>query len=138
VIAVILLGVFCVVTVPAMIAWDLNGYIVGMSISVCVEIGLRAHFLRRMFTGFSIWRHLFRAFAPSVPAVAVVLIARYLGPEVRTESEAILEFCLYVATTIAATLVIERRLLREVGGYITGRKDAAANGVPADSAFAGP
>jgi O-antigen/teichoic acid export membrane protein len=136
-IAVILLGVFCVITVPAMFAWELNGYIVGMSISVCIEIGLRAYYLRRMFTGFSIWRHLIRAFAPSVPAVAVVLLARYLGPEARTEGEAILELCLYVATTVAATLVIERRLLREVGGYVTGRKDAAA-GVPADSAFAGP
>jgi len=123
VIALVLLGVFGAITVPAMIAWGLDGYIVGTSISVCVEIGLRAHYLRRLFSGFSIWRHLVRAFAPIVPAVAVVLIARYAGPDVRTEGQAILELCLYVAATIAATLFFERRLLREIGNYLSGRKD---------------
>jgi O-antigen/teichoic acid export membrane protein len=121
--ALVLLGVFCVVTVPAMIAWGLNGFIVGTSVSVCVEMAMRAHYLRRMFSGFSIWRHLIRAFAPSLPAVAVVLAVRYAGPEVRTEGEAILELGLYVMTTIAATLLIERRLLREIGRYLSGGKD---------------
>ncbi len=125
VIALILLGVFCAVTAPAMIAWGLNGFIVGTSISVAIEIGLRAHYLRRLFPGFNIWRYLVRAFAPILPAVALVLAVRYAGPEVRTEGQAILEFCVYLAATAAATLLLERRLLGEIGSYLTGRKDEA-------------
>ncbi len=129
--ALILLAVFCAATVPAMIAWGLDGFIVGTSISVCIEIGVRTHYLRRLFGGFSIWRYLVRAFAPIVPAVIVVLAARYLGPEVRTVGQAIFELSLYIATTIAATALIERRLLREIGRYLTGRKDDAASALDA-------
>jgi O-antigen/teichoic acid export membrane protein len=136
--ALTLAGVFLVVTVPAMVAWGLDGYIVGASVSVAVELALRAHYLRRMFFGFSIWRHLTRAFAPSVPAVLVVLAVRVAGPESRTEAEAVLELCLYAAVTVIATLLIERRLLREIGGYLSGHKDEAAAALTVDDrAYAG-
>ncbi len=114
-----------------MIAWGLDGFIVGTSISVCIEIAVRTHYLRRMFAGFNIWTYLVRAFAPIVPAVAVVLAARYLGPEVRTGGQAILELCLYVATMFAATALMERRLLREIGSYLSGRKDDEASALDA-------
>ena len=42
-----------------------------------------------------------------------------------------LELCLYVATMFAATALIERRLLREIGSYLSGRKDDEASALDA-------
>jgi O-antigen/teichoic acid export membrane protein len=136
VVAVVLTAVFLVVTVPAIVAFGLDGYIVGVAVSVVVELGLRAHYLRRYFPGFRMARHLVRAFAPSVPAVAVVLAARAVGPEVRTVEQALLEVGLYLAVTLAATLVLERRLLREIWGYLSGSRPADAGVAGGPEAFA--
>lgn len=127
--AAILVGVFCVATVPAMLLWGLDGYIVGAAISLAVELCLRAYYLRRFFSGFSMLRHLARAFAPSLPAVAVVLAVRFAESGPRSSGQALLEFVLYVLTTAIATLLIERRLLAEIVGYVRGRSDAGATAV---------
>lgn len=118
----VLLGVFSVAIVPAMIAWGLNGYIVGASVSVAVELALRGHYLRRFFPGFALTRHLARAFAPSVPAVAAVLILRLTETGPRTAGQALGELIVYGLVTAVATIGLERRLLREIGGYLRGRR----------------
>ena len=67
------------------------------------------------------WRHLVRAVAPTVPAAAVVLALRALDLE-RTAALAIGELALYLSATAAATLLLERDLLREAMGYLRGRR----------------
>jgi hypothetical protein len=56
--------------------------------------------------------------------VAVVLIARVLQTGQRTAASALLELALYVVVTVAATVVFERDLLREMAGYM--RRPVAA------------
>jgi hypothetical protein len=65
-----------------------------------------------------------RAIAPSIPAVAAVVLARALESGARGEARALGELALYGAVTVAATLVFERDLLREARGYL-GRPAAA-------------
>lgn len=137
VMAAILLGVFLVVTVPAIIILGLDGYIVGTSVSLTVELCIRAHYLRRYFPGFGMLRHLLRAFAPSIPAVAVVLAVRSTETGPRSFGQAALELGVYIATTAVATLWFERRLLREILGYVRGRGRSADEPVaPVGEAFA--
>jgi hypothetical protein len=68
--------------------------------------------------------HALRAVAPTVPAAAVVLLSRLLVDS-RSPWIAAAEVVAYVGVTVAATLVFERSLLREVRGYLAGRASPA-------------
>ncbi|MGZ4201450.1 MAG: hypothetical protein ACXVRH_05265, partial [Thermoleophilaceae bacterium] len=63
---------------------------------------------------------------PSVPAAALVLALRLAEPAHRTPALALAEFALYVAATVAATMTLERPLMREVAGYLRRRPSPAA------------
>lgn len=115
---VVALVAFCVAIAPAMLVFGLEGYVYGMAAALAADLVVRSHYLSRLFRGFSPWRHMLRAFAPSLPAVAAVMIARGLGPGERTLGVAAGEFALYLTVTIVATLIIERSLLREILGYL--------------------
>jgi O-antigen/teichoic acid export membrane protein len=137
VMAAILVGVFLIVTVPAIAVLGLDGYIVGTAVSLAVELCVRSYYLRRFFPGFGMMRHLVRAFAPSIPAVGVVVVVRALETGPRTAGQALLELGLYLATTALATLWFERRLLREILGYVRGRAGPGDDAVsPVGEAFA--
>jgi hypothetical protein len=82
-----------------------------------IVLVVRTYFLGRLFSGFRMVRHCLRAVAPSVPAVAVVLALKLLLPS-GSLAVAIGELVLYAAITVAATLVFERDLLREIRGYL--------------------
>jgi O-antigen/teichoic acid export membrane protein len=111
---------FLAVTVPLMVLYGLTGYIIGMSVSFALHLVLRAYYLRRLFSGFQPVRHLFRGIAPSIPAVGAVLVARLAYQGERTLEVALLELLLYMVVTIAATIYLERRLIREIVGYLRG------------------
>jgi len=117
-VGVVGLVTFAVAIAPAIVLYGLDGYVAGLGIALAVELCLRAYYLTRMFRGFRPLRHLIRAFAPSVPAVASVLIVRALGSAERSLGVALGELALYLVVTVAGTLLIERRLLREVWGYL--------------------
>jgi O-antigen/teichoic acid export membrane protein len=116
---IVLLG-FLVFALPGLILWDLDGFAVGMGLMALVSLIVRTVFLRRLFRGFRMLPHAARAIAPVVPAVAVVLVTRALVDD-RSPGIAIGELAMYVAVTVAATLYLERDLLREVAGYLGGR-----------------
>jgi O-antigen/teichoic acid export membrane protein len=116
-----IVAVFVVVTGPAMILWGLDGYVVGMVVTLLVQLVLRGYFLRKLFVGFAILPHLVRAMAPCVPAVIAVLGVRALGGGERSPEQAIGELVLYTAVTVIATLAFERRLLAEIAGYLRRR-----------------
>lgn len=119
--ALALLAVFAVVTVPAMIAWGLDGFIVGTAASLIAELVVRARFLGRLFGSQVIPGLLVRSVVPVLPAAAVVLALRLLESGEREPLTAALELVLYLALVAAATLALERSLLREILGYLRGR-----------------
>jgi O-antigen/teichoic acid export membrane protein len=123
-----LLGVlsFAVVMIPALLTLGVNGYIVGLGAGIVLQLVARGYFLRRIFPGFGIMRHLVRAIVPSVPAAAVVLAVRAVAPAERTLSWAIGELALYVVATIGFTLLFERRLVIELLGYLRSRSRSPA------------
>jgi O-antigen/teichoic acid export membrane protein len=131
--SLISLASFAVVMVPALLTLDLIGYVVGLAAVTVIQIVVRDHYLRGIFPGFGIVRHLLRSIAPTVPAAGLILIARLLGPDNRTEAQAIGELVLYAIATVAFTLLFERRLLREVFGYLRRRQAAqtSPDAVPA-------
>jgi hypothetical protein len=61
-----------------------------------------------------------------VPAVAVVLGMRQLVGEEQTLLAALAMLALYVVTTLAATGLLERQLLREILAYVRRRSPADA------------
>lgn len=131
--SLISLASFFAVMIPALITLDLIGYVVGFAAVTVIQLAVRDHYMRRLFPGFGILRHMVRAIAPTIPAAGLVLVARLVGPGDRVLPQAVGELALYVAATLAFTLLFERKLLREVAGYVLSRRpqQAAAEPVPA-------
>jgi O-antigen/teichoic acid export membrane protein len=111
---------FLVVAIPLLILDHLNGLAVGMGIVTAISLVVRGVYLRRLFPGLRIIRHGARAVAPTLSAVAVVLLVRFIHGPHRTGRLALGELLLYVAVAVAATWWVERGLLREVRGYLRG------------------
>ena len=127
--AVLAMVTFFAVTVPLMFVIGLEGYAIGMAVVLLVELAVRGYFMRRMFAGFSLVRHVLRAIAPSLPPVAIVLGLRLLVDAERTLGLALGELALYLVVTVAATMFFERSLLAEIRGYL--RRGSAPEPAPA-------
>ena len=123
VVAVITALAFCAATIPLTLTYELDGFAAGMAVMTVVNFAARTWFLTRLFDGFKMARHFARAMAPALPGLAAVLLVRALEPAERTQSIALGELLLFGATTVAATLLMERSLLKEVRGYISGSPD---------------
>jgi hypothetical protein len=125
------------VTVPLLVLFGMNGLALGMAIMTVASLCVRTYFLRRLFPAYSMVRQGVRGVIPTLPAVAVVFAMRAAEPGSRTVEHAVAEFCAFVLLTVATTLVSERTLLREVLGYLRGRRvrpslqDASAAGTAA-------
>jgi hypothetical protein len=61
-----------------------------------------------------------------MPAVALIVALRLAFGDEQTLLAALAMFALYVVTTLAATALIERRLLREMFDYLRRRPAAGA------------
>jgi O-antigen/teichoic acid export membrane protein len=120
------IGLTLGLTVPAMAVGGLTGYAVGMAAGQLAYTMVRARLIRRLFPDFRMWRHAARAAAPLVPATALVFLARLAETGPRTPWEAAGELVLYGVATAVATVVLERRLLTEVLGYVRRRAAAPA------------
>lgn len=105
-------------TIPALVLWGLEGFVWSQIARAVVLLLLRGHYLRRMFHGFGLVRHIARAMAPSLPSVGVVLALRLAEPAGRPALLVAGEIALYAAVTLWLTWVFERELVREVGGYL--------------------
>jgi O-antigen/teichoic acid export membrane protein len=119
---------FLAVAIPFLISDGLDGFAIGMAIVTVVTIAARAWFLRRLFEGFDMARHIARAVLPSIPPVLLVLAVRRAGTFDRTLAVVLGELALYLAVTAATTYLFERSLLRETMSYLRRRP---AGGVPA-------
>jgi polysaccharide transporter, PST family len=124
IVTVAAVATFVAIPVPLLATNGLDGLAVGMGAATALSLAVRTHFLTRLFPGFDMLVHMARAIAPTVPAVAVTLAFRAVSNVDRTLPVALGELAVYVAVTVAATLVLERALLREVVGYL--RRSSAA------------
>lgn len=109
---------FLAIPAPLLVFTGLKGYAIGMVGMTLVTLAARTHYLARMFSGFQMLWHASRAIAASIPALASVLVIRLLESGDRTPGIAVVELVVYVVATVAATLVFERALIREVLGYL--------------------
>ena len=122
--AVLNIAMFAFVTAPLLILFGLKGFALGWLIGELVHLGGRTYFLAQLFSGFRMLRHMVRAISPSVLPVALLLLARSFESGERTAGVAVAELVGYGGLTLAATLFFERKLLREVIGYLRRRTAA--------------
>lgn len=122
---------FLAVPVPLLALEGLDGFAIGIAVMTAVAVAGRTFYVIRLFPGFAMARHAARAAAPTVPAVAVVLLARLVESGDRTVAVALGELALYAVVTIAATLLFERALLREALGYLRPTRAPGPSGAAA-------
>jgi O-antigen/teichoic acid export membrane protein len=115
---VLALTAFVVAALPLLVSNGLGGFAAGMAIMTAVSLTARFYYLGRLFPNIEIARHVFRAIAPTLPAAGAVLALRLALDAERTLEVALAEIAVYVLVTVVATLVFERRLLREVVSYL--------------------
>ncbi|HWD73537.1 MAG TPA: oligosaccharide flippase family protein [Solirubrobacteraceae bacterium] len=108
--------------IPLMYADHLIGIGYAFAFAEAVGLAVRGVLLARFFSGFGILSHLWRAFAPTLPAAAAVLAIRASGHAERSLAGAVAVLSLYVVVTVAATAILERPLLREAVGYLARRR----------------
>ena len=119
------LATFAVVTVPAILTLGIAGYPVGLAVGTVIQLIARGYFLRRIFPGFAVMRHLVRAIAPSIPPAALILLVRQIESGDRSLAMVFVELGIYAFATVAFTAVLERKLLRETLGYLRGASPRA-------------
>jgi PST family polysaccharide transporter len=119
-------AIFIAVGIPLLIAFGLPGFAAGIAAQALAALVLRAYYLRQLFPGFRFLGHAARAFIPTVPGAALVVIVRALEPGPRTLAMALGELAAYVLVTLVATAYLEAGLLREAIGQLT--KPPAAAG----------
>ena len=124
--AAISIVAFLAIGLPLLATDGLAGLALATILVEVVNFTIRMVFLRRLFPDFRFLRHAGRALLPSLPAVGLVLGLRELFGEEQTLVAALAMFALYVVTTLAATALIERRLLREMFDYLRRRPAAGA------------
>jgi O-antigen/teichoic acid export membrane protein len=124
--AVAAAAVFLAAGIPLLLAFGLPGFAAGIAAQALAALVMRAYWLQRLFPGFQFLRHAARAFLPTVPAAAIVVLARAVEPPGRTLGVALAELAGYVVAAIAATTYLESGLLREAAGQVRERPLAAA------------
>jgi O-antigen/teichoic acid export membrane protein len=113
---------FAVITAPLLIAFGLKGFAAGWVAAQMVSLAGRTYYLAQLFSGFRMLKHVVRSVAPIIAPVAVVLVARTLEGGSRHLAFAIGELVVYLGLTLIATILLERRLLQEVFGYLRRRR----------------
>jgi O-antigen/teichoic acid export membrane protein len=129
IVGVVALVTTCAIVVPLTISDGLHGYAIGTAIGAGVAVVLRSWYLSRLFPAFRVLTHSARAIAPTLPALAAVLLMRAAEPS-RSATSVIVEAVVFVAVTAAGTLLSERALVREFFAYFR-RRNAPAIGASA-------
>lgn len=119
--SVINIGVFAVVWVPLTLTLGLTGFAMGFAAANTVQVVIRGYYMRRMFRGFSVVTQMVRAFAPTVPAAALILGSRLVDGSGYSVPVTIAELAAYAVAVLAFTMLFERKLIREILEYVRGR-----------------
>lgn len=121
-------GFFLAVGIPLLLAFGLPGFAAGVVGQGLVAFIVRVRYVRSLFPGYAPIRHVLRAFLPTVPAAAAVLLARVAGDGTPTLARALVELAGYLLITAVATWRSEAPLLRETLSLVRGR--AAVPAIP--------
>lgn len=106
-------------TTPFLLAeFGLGGFAAGVAAQAVAHMAVRAWYVSKLFHGFSYLTQLGRAIVPTLPAVALVFVSRWVESGERVLAMALGELTCYIAVTVALTLVLEGRLVREALGYL--------------------
>jgi O-antigen/teichoic acid export membrane protein len=119
---------FLALPVPLIITDGLQGYAIGLFAVGVIALLVRGWYLAKLFEGFRILWHAGRAVTPTLPAVAMVALARLVESGARTITMVLGEVVLYAVVTAASTWIFERELLREAIGYLRRARSVAAAG----------
>jgi O-antigen/teichoic acid export membrane protein len=128
IVTVSVLVVFCVLAIPLLFAFELDGFAAGIAaMSVATVIG-RWYYLLKLFPRINLVLYMARALAPTAIAVGVVAAIRLVETGDRTLGLALGELAIYLAVNAIATLAFERKLIREAISYLRRQPapDAAA------------
>ncbi len=117
---------FLGIGLPLLATEGLRGLALATLLVEAVNFATRMVYLRRLFPDFRFLRHAGRALLPSLPAVALVAGLRLAFGEEATLLAALGMLALYGIVTLAATALLERRLLREIVAYLRRRPAAGA------------
>jgi O-antigen/teichoic acid export membrane protein len=117
---------FIGIALPLLAADGLRGLALATLLVEGVNFAVRMLYLRRLFPSFGFIRHTARALLPSLPAAAAVVGVRLIAGQETTLLVALALLALYVLVTMAATAVLERRLLREIVAYLRRRPTVGA------------
>ncbi len=109
---------FLAAAIPLLYTHGLGGFAAGIAVVAVVSLIGRFYYLTKLFPGFQVAFHSARAIAPTIPAVAAVLLFRLAMSGPRTGATALGELGIYLVVTIVATIMLERSLLREALSYV--------------------
>jgi len=119
--SVVALVVVTSVGVPMMLVYGLPGFAVGIAAGTLSGLAIRVAYLAKLFPAARITGHVVRAVAPTLPAVATILLARELIVGDSSVTRMLLEVAVYAGLVIAMSWITERALLRESLGYLRQR-----------------
>jgi O-antigen/teichoic acid export membrane protein len=124
-VAVVALGALAALAAtagPLVFVLGIDGFAIGVVAMTLVTLALRRFYLGKLFPQFALMRFTLRALAPTAPAVAVVLCMRALADGDVTTAQALTQFAAYTAVVVAATMLLERKLILEAVGYLRRRR----------------
>lgn len=104
-------------------AFGRDGFVISVGLMGVTNVVGRFVVMRGMFSSFRFISHSARAIAPTVPAAALVLAARSVDLGLADGQRALVELTGYLLVVVIATWILERDLLREVFGYLRGRRE---------------
>lgn len=114
------------IAVPLLGIYGVTGFGVGVGAVTLVTVTVRVRYLRRLFPGFPMTRHVLRGMGPALVATAMILAIRAADGRPRTLVRMVVEAILFAAVTSAITAIFERKLIAEVLGYVRRRTSPAA------------
>jgi len=114
-------GAFVALAVPGLLAAGFTGFVIGRCAAVVVQLGVRARYVRALLPAVRARDVLARPVVPVALGVAAVLGLRAVpGWSGDAEAAAPAELGLFAAVVVAASVVLERELLRELAGALRG------------------
>jgi len=106
------------VGVPLLYSYGVRGFAYGIGAGTLAGLCLRTYYLRRLFRGLHIVRHISGAVIPTAAAVTGVLLERALLDLPNTTSRMAIEAVCFTLVVVPLTALTEGPLLRESVGYL--------------------
>ena len=116
-----MVAAFLGLAVPGLFLWGVEGFVAGRIATSVLMLIVRQHFIRRLFDGVDLAVMALRGLAPVALAAAATL-----GLRATLDLGTLPELALFAASTAVLTWLLERELLRELSGYLSGREPVAA------------